>query len=759
MGVTRFQSQVDVGSSGGADVDKLASSFEKLAGAIEGASGKSDKLAEHPGFEAFAEKVRSGIENPMQAAGAAAEGALKALGPMGTAVSAGVGIFTAFGAATFEAAHSLGEYATQIHNVSLRTGLSTREVGQFSFAAKAAGQDVSVFESAMRKLSQGLDENSEEGKKARAGLADLGVSAYDSSGKLRPMSEIFIQISEGLNGIEEPAKRNAEALKIFGRAGIELLPTILGLSENLERARELGLGPKEEDIARWETYHRQIAEAEARWDGLMRKVKEPLASVFTIVFRSATGDMSDIATPAAATLKADIPKIATAEAQRRLEVLAGFLPESTSKEIQAAIQKEQTRRLFTSGTGGFVPDLNINTGGATFASGLTVDTSALAGLGVTVDTSAFERTIRAALAPTGEHSDLRAAQTTLGELQGKLRTAQELKAPYPQLMEAAAAVEQQKQIVAGIEAQIKATKDLAEEEKKREEFLKQLGAEEVRARDAALDPAERILAKMNEQIAAAEKLKYSAEEMLAIRQREGAIADVELETLAKKANLELAAYERTREQAAAKARERRLILEPGLQELGEAGRGFAADVQIEQIERRSRRLSISGGPARNLRGQFRRAPVSLDDVQSVNDVYNEQLQLAAKLYDFDLAEAAKIADKDEERIAKAEALAAVKKEMQAAEIAGERKIEELQQRRLDELRARSGEFFDALLQGQKGIEQFITGIAKGWGRTIFQNFTMEFLQGWSGHFTLPGQGTRSDPTFLGRVLAGTPLGT
>src|ERR1051326_6962418 len=99
MGVTRFQSQVDVGSSGGADVDKLASSFEKLAGAIEGASGKSDKLAEHPGFEAFAEKVRSGIENPMQAAGAAAEGALKALGPMGTAVSAGVGIFTAFGAA------------------------------------------------------------------------------------------------------------------------------------------------------------------------------------------------------------------------------------------------------------------------------------------------------------------------------------------------------------------------------------------------------------------------------------------------------------------------------------------------------------------------------------------------------------------------------------------------------------------------------------------------------------------------------------
>ena len=48
---------------------------------------------------------------------------------------------------------SLGEYGTHIKDVELRTGLTAKEVGQFSFAARVAGQDVQIFERMMRGLT------------------------------------------------------------------------------------------------------------------------------------------------------------------------------------------------------------------------------------------------------------------------------------------------------------------------------------------------------------------------------------------------------------------------------------------------------------------------------------------------------------------------------------------------------------------------------------------------------------------------------
>ena len=289
MPVTNFQSVISTQSVGTADVDKLAASFDKMSASIDGATQKANKVNDHPGFAAFAEKVKQGIEDPLAAIGGAAESMLTALGPVGAGVAAVGATFAAAGLAAFQAAKSLGDYGTQIQNVALRTGLSSKEVEQFSFAAKLAGQDVSVFESAMRKLSQGLDDNSAEGAKARKGLGDLGVVSRDATGALRPMSDIFIQISHGLNGIEDPAKRNTEALRVFGRAGIELMPTMLGLEDRIKRAKELGLGATDEDLKRWETYHQHVTEAEVLWERFTRKIKEPLAAAITILFQDSGG--------------------------------------------------------------------------------------------------------------------------------------------------------------------------------------------------------------------------------------------------------------------------------------------------------------------------------------------------------------------------------------------------------------------------------------------------------------------------------------
>src|SRR5947209_8619076 len=136
MPVTNFQSVISTQAVGTADVEKLAASFDKMAASIDGATAKANKVNEHPGFDAFAQKVKQGIQDPLGAIGDAAESALKALGPFGTGVTAAALVMAELAKVSFDAAKSLGEYGTQLQNVAIRTGLTTKEVGQFSFAAK-----------------------------------------------------------------------------------------------------------------------------------------------------------------------------------------------------------------------------------------------------------------------------------------------------------------------------------------------------------------------------------------------------------------------------------------------------------------------------------------------------------------------------------------------------------------------------------------------------------------------------------------------
>ena len=127
-------------------VDRVTAAYAKM---IEVESGKSGGS-----FQALGRNVESFVKEPLNAAKEAASGLLEKIGPMGGAVLGGAAALGAIAAAGFEAAKSLGEYGRQIEDVKLRTGLSTKEVGQFSFAARMAGQDASIFERMPDELQQ-----------------------------------------------------------------------------------------------------------------------------------------------------------------------------------------------------------------------------------------------------------------------------------------------------------------------------------------------------------------------------------------------------------------------------------------------------------------------------------------------------------------------------------------------------------------------------------------------------------------------------
>ncbi len=275
-GVTNFLSIVEARSLGTADVDKMTAAIDKQSTALDNLGKSGTKVNEHPGFNAFAEKVKQGIENPLGAAGAAAEGFLNKLGPVGAGVAAVASSFAAATVAGLAFARELGALGDSIGDTSVRMGLSIKQTGDFQFAMKYAGGTMDSLEGIMRKLSAEIDSGG-------TNLKGLGVAFRDvTTGDVLPMNDVILQLAQRLNAIPDVAHRNAEAIKIMGRSALAVLPDLLELPKAMERAGQLNLAPNAEQIARWHRYLKQVVELDAEWEKLKRDLKDPIAG--TVLF-------------------------------------------------------------------------------------------------------------------------------------------------------------------------------------------------------------------------------------------------------------------------------------------------------------------------------------------------------------------------------------------------------------------------------------------------------------------------------------------
>ncbi len=170
--------------------------------------------------------------------------------PLLTGIASGIG---AIGVAAAVSYVELGKLGVEIRNISLRTGLSTREVGAFSFAAEAAGADVGIFERMMRGLTQATEDQTQAGDKARAWLTRFGVDVRGVRDGTVQTSTVFKQLAEGVSNISNPIERAKVQLDLFKRLGIESIPVMMKLNENLKAGDDFG--KSDETVTRMEAMH------------------------------------------------------------------------------------------------------------------------------------------------------------------------------------------------------------------------------------------------------------------------------------------------------------------------------------------------------------------------------------------------------------------------------------------------------------------------------------------------------------------------
>jgi len=232
-------------------------------------------------------------------------------------IGGAVAAFAGLTAASYEAAKSMGEAASRIHEIQLVTGMSAREVQQFDYAAKVTGQDIGVVDRMMRGLTQAITDTGSQGIKARETLGKMGIDLLSLQTGATGTMELFKQISTALEEQPNLWSRNKDAIELFKRAGITSLPMLIELNKSLKETQGIQFMSNDQ-ITRLNEVHHQLELLGTEWDQFINQVKASLAKPFILTVKIVR---EGLFAPSAAPFG---PLIGGKERQETIDIMTGY---------------------------------------------------------------------------------------------------------------------------------------------------------------------------------------------------------------------------------------------------------------------------------------------------------------------------------------------------------------------------------------------------------------------------------------------------
>jgi hypothetical protein len=185
-------------------------------------------------------------------------GLTQGLAGIGTSVAglinpftAGLAAVTAFAAGATAVARGLVDLEArveQLGNLADQLGVSFEFIQVLEESASRSGVSVETLTGSMTRLQKTLAGADEESKSAQAALSRLGISIDELNG-LSQEDQITL-VGDRISSIEDPAKRTAAAVALFGKSGATLLPFFNNLGPAADDIERLGGALSEIDRGR-----------------------------------------------------------------------------------------------------------------------------------------------------------------------------------------------------------------------------------------------------------------------------------------------------------------------------------------------------------------------------------------------------------------------------------------------------------------------------------------------------------------------------
>jgi lambda family phage tail tape measure protein len=145
-------------------------------------------------------------------------------------------------------AKSAIDLADDMRDLSQRTGVGVETLGQFKVAAELSGSSLEGVAKGLTFLNKNMVAAATGTEAAAAAFKTIGVATTEADGTLRSADKVFLDVADRFAQLRDGPEKAALAIKIFGKAGAELIP-ILNLGSKEIQRFGLGIGPDFADKA------------------------------------------------------------------------------------------------------------------------------------------------------------------------------------------------------------------------------------------------------------------------------------------------------------------------------------------------------------------------------------------------------------------------------------------------------------------------------------------------------------------------------
>lgn len=197
-------------------------------------------------------------------------------------------VVVGIGTALFSCATSVASYADDILTLSQNTGIATDELQKLEYASNFVDVSLESITGAMSKLTKNVESAGDRTSKLGQTFAQLHVKVKDSSGELRSSNEIFYDVIDALQKIDNQTERDSIAMSIFGKSAQELSGVIeagsAGLKSYGEEAQKLGLVMSGEELRKAGEFQDAIDKLSASFESLKNNLGLTVIPILTKLF-------------------------------------------------------------------------------------------------------------------------------------------------------------------------------------------------------------------------------------------------------------------------------------------------------------------------------------------------------------------------------------------------------------------------------------------------------------------------------------------
>lgn len=169
---------------------------------------------------------------------------------MASAFNAAQAAFAAIGAGLSVAAFTAGiksviDGADQLQKASQKYGVAVEQLSALQYAGKLSDVSLEAIGTGLKKLSVNMLDTAAGTGEAKDAFKALGIGVKDATGGLKSSDAVLAEIADKFAGMEDGAGKTALAVKLFGKAGADLIPLLnagsRGLAEMKAEAEKLGV--------------------------------------------------------------------------------------------------------------------------------------------------------------------------------------------------------------------------------------------------------------------------------------------------------------------------------------------------------------------------------------------------------------------------------------------------------------------------------------------------------------------------------------